>query len=91
MKKAKKGILAAKRSGKIYNIFFLEKESITLLKNGEILSNSQDVSDTLSTFFSDLVKDWSIPLYEDPTLDTITNGTLFLKGKLNIIVVLVPN
>ena len=77
MKKAKKGILATKRSGKIYNIFFLEKESITLLKNGEILSSSQDVSDTLSTFFSDLVKDWSIPLYEDPTLDTITNGTPF--------------
>ena len=37
----------------------INKESIILVENGKTLSNSQKISETLNTFFSDAVKIWA--------------------------------
>ena len=61
----------------------INKESITLVENGETpetLSNCQKISKTLKTFFSDAVKNLGIPQYEGPTVDTSDISDPFLKA-----------
>lgn len=55
------------------------------MENGVTLSNSQNISATLNTFFSGIVKKKKmvVPQYEDPTVDTSDISDLLLKVIVN--------
>lgn len=54
------------------------------MENGVTLSNSQNISETLNTFFSGIVKKkMVVPQYEDPTVDTSDISDLLLKVIVN--------
>lgn len=53
----------------------INKESITFEENGETIEQSQ-ISESLNTFFYDLVKNLGIPQCEDPTVDNDISNPL---------------
>ena len=62
-----------KHFGKLSNRFKLKKgvnnEKITLVENDEIISNNDEIAETLNNFFINVIRNLNIPQYEDPTTD----------------------
>ena len=58
----------------------VSKESITLVKNDEILSESQTIAEVFNTFFANVVKDLNLAITEDFISDTDHISSPVLKG-----------